>query len=219
MIDTRRLEDKAYEFLLNQIIEGEIQYGQVLDIKEIAEKLNTSVTPVREAIKRLHFEQIIDFKPRTNYQVKVPTKKQIQEIYNIRELLETYALSIGIETIDSEKLNHLKSLVEQMGRIQTGDSPAARKQIVELDRLFHTELCALADNDYLNSIYRLLSLHVNMAFIHGKVFDQERYYESHARIVQALENSKEEAVQSLHRHFREVKERLSTVLEEDAAKI
>ncbi len=60
MIDTRRLEDKAYEFLLNQIVEGDIQYGQVLDIKDIAEKLRTSVTPVREAIKRLQFEQIID---------------------------------------------------------------------------------------------------------------------------------------------------------------
>lgn len=216
MIDTRRLEDKAYEYLLNQIIEGNIQYGQIIDIKEIAARLNTSVTPVREAIKRLQFEQIVDFKPRANCQVKVPNKKRVQEIYDIRELLETYALTTSIEKIDPEKLNHLRSLVEQMRNIESENFPASKKKIVELDRLFHTEICALAGNEYLNSIYRLLSLHVNMAFIHDKVYDPIKYHESHARIIQALANNEEEAIRALRRHFQEVKERLSKVIEDDA---
>lgn len=214
MIDIRRLEDKAYEFLLNQIVEGDIQYGQVLDIKDIAEKLRTSVTPVREAIKRLQFEQIIDFKPRANYQVKMPNKKQIREIYDIRELLETYALTIGMEAIDTKKLDRFRSLVEQMNEVGADDFQTVRKRIIELDRLFHTEICALAGNEYLNTIYRLLSLHVNMAFIHDKVYDQAKYYESHARIVHALSKNKDEAIQALRQHFREVKDRLFIVLTE-----
>jgi GntR family transcriptional regulator, rspAB operon transcriptional repressor len=215
MIDTRRLEDKGYEYLLNEIIKGNIRYGQAIDIKGIAAKLHISVTPVLAAIKRLQFEQIVDLKPRSTYQVKVPTKKRIEEIYDLRELLESYAVSISFGKIKPDKLALLKSLVNQMERITRNGSSDSKKKIIDLDRIFHTELCQLACNESLSGIYRLLSIQMNMAFIHEKVFVQDRYYESHARIVNNLEHGKKEAIQALHRHFKEVRQQLSKVIEND----
>lgn len=55
-IDTRSLVDKVYDYLLGQIIDGEIKYGDNLKIQELAEQLCVSAMPVREALKRLQYE-------------------------------------------------------------------------------------------------------------------------------------------------------------------
>ena len=65
-IDTSSLVDRVYECLLDQIVTGTIKYGDSISIKRIAAELNVSTMPVREAVKRLEFEQVVSIKPRSS---------------------------------------------------------------------------------------------------------------------------------------------------------
>ena len=207
-IDTRSLVDRVYEYLLNQIIEGSIRYGEQINTKEIAKVLNISTMPVREAIKKLEYDQIVEIKPRSKCQVKEPTKKMIKDIYELREVLEAYALTKSINHVDEKQLDNLRSITNKMREVRNvTDIDLKEKMAIKLDRLFHAELCKLANNSYLNYFYRQLNLHVNMTLIHEKTYHslENQYYESHAEIVEALSKGSRNVKVVLKKHFDNVK--------------
>jgi len=211
IIDTSSLVDKVYEYLLNQIISGTVKYGDIINLKKLAETLNVSTMPVREAIKRLEFEQIVEIKPRSNCQVKMPSRTMIMEVYELREILETYAVTKSSGNIDKNKLKVLKGIVSDMKNLdKESDMNAKEKIAIELDRRFHSEICSLANNEFLNNFYRQLSLHVNMTLIHEKTFHklEKQYPESHAEIVEYLEKNPKQAITMLKKHFDNVKDSL-----------
>src|SRR5512146_1548998 len=84
--------DRVYEYLLERIISGEIRYGDTISIKRVAAELSVSSMPVREAVKRLEFEGIVTIKPRSACRVRVPSRRMILEVYQLREALEGYAV-------------------------------------------------------------------------------------------------------------------------------
>jgi DNA-binding GntR family transcriptional regulator len=217
MIDTRSLVDRVYEYLLTQIVSGEIKYGDVINIKQIAAVLKISTMPVREALKRLEFERLVEIKPRSSCRLLKPSRKLIREVYELREVIELYAATCGKGRDDPERYKPLESIVEEMRRLdEENDVGAKEKKAIALDRAFHSALCALADNDFMNGINRQLSLHVNMTLIHERTYHrlEQRWAESHAEIVRALEKEPSRVAEVLQRHFTNVLELLP---EEDEA--
>jgi DNA-binding GntR family transcriptional regulator len=208
-IDTRSLVDRVYEYILAQIASGRIIYGQTISIKRIAAELNISTMPVREAIKRLQYEKIVEIKPRSNCQVLMPTPKMIAEVYELREILERHALEkAAAGPIDSQKLERLEGIVAEMARVPEIRNVATReRKAVELDLAFHTALCRLAENEYLDSVFSQLMLHVNMTLIHERAYRklEDSYYESHAGVLENLRRDPKKAIRLLGRHFDNVR--------------
>jgi DNA-binding GntR family transcriptional regulator len=212
-IDTRSLVDRVYEYLLNQIITGGIKYGDTINLKKVAAELSISTMPVREAVKRLEFEQIVDVKPRSHCSVRRPTRRTVLEVYDLREALELYCVQRSLGRVPPETLQSLRTIVEDMRAVDGIQDTAAREaKAVELDRMFHRELCAMAGNEFLNGFYRQLSLHVNMTLIHERTYRklESQYAEGHAEILRCLESDAPRALEVLQRHFRNVKELLLT---------
>ncbi len=204
MIDTRSLVDHVYEYLLNQIIAGEIKYGDPFNIKKIATDLNVSTMPVREALKRLEFEQIVSNKPRSSCRLLKPSPNLIRQVCELREVIELYAVSSSIGKISSEKFHLLDSIVEKMRKLdELKDVAAKEKQANSLDRAFHSEICSLAGNPFMNNVHQQLSLHVNMTVIHEKTYHklESQWAESHAEIVRCLEQDPDRAKEVLKKHF------------------
>ena len=207
-IDTRSLVDKVYEYLLEQIRVGAIKYGDTINIKAVAERLAVSTMPVREAVKRLAFEQVVEIRPRSTCQVRMPTRKTIAETYELRELLELHALRKSLRHLSPERLEPLRRIVGQMKLLGQVKDPAAKElQAVALDRMFHEELCRLADSEVLDHYYRQLILHVNMTLIHERTYTklEKQYYENHAELLHCLEENPGRAVEVLKRHFEATK--------------
>lgn len=209
-IDTRSLVDKVYEYLLKKIIEGELKYGDALNIKKLSDELAVSTMPVREALKRLEYEKIVEIKPRSSCQIRVPSKREIREIYELREVLELYSIRKFREQYDSAKLARIRDITEQMELVEKEPEDEVKiKKAVYLDREFHTEICKLADNSQLNAFYYQLNLHLNMTMIHEKTYIplQKVYYPSHAEILRCLENGAngDELFECVKKHFDNVK--------------
>jgi DNA-binding GntR family transcriptional regulator len=206
-IDTSSLVDRVYEYLLEQILSGAVKYGDSVSIKDIAAGLDVSTMPVREAVKRLEFEQVMSIKPRSSCRVRTPSRRMIMEVYELREVLELYAVAKAGDRAKPESLARLHRIVDRMRAVH--DEPDAvlrEKKAIALDREFHTELCALAGNDFLNGFHRQLSLHANMTLIHEKTYHslERGWHEIHAEILECIEKEPARAAEVLHRHFTNV---------------
>jgi DNA-binding GntR family transcriptional regulator len=203
-IDKRGLVDQIYEYLLDQIISGNIAYSEALDIRKLAVDFEVSPMPVREALKRLEYDRIVDIKPRSSCKVKHPTKTEISEIYELREVLEIQAAKSFLANYDVTKLKRLRNITSEMNALdKLKNTISRRKKAIELDRLFHTELCKLANNSYLSNYHRQISLYVNMALIHEKSYTPLRdvFFKGHADIVNFLEKKSSEVFKELRSHF------------------
>lgn len=204
------LVDRVYTHLLNRIIAGAIRYGDAISIKGVAAELSVSSMPVREAVKRLEFEGVVTIKPRSGCRVRVPSRRTILEVYEVREALEGYAVmhvsgaSASGGGRDPGAIDRMKGIVEQMRLLASEPSADTREQrAIELDRQFHAEIIGLAGNGLLDSISRRLSVHVNMTLMHEKTYHalQDEWAEMHARIVDSIESDPQHCVQLLREQF------------------
>jgi DNA-binding GntR family transcriptional regulator len=204
IIDTRSFVDRVYETILDRIITGAIKYGDTISIKKVAAELRVSSMPVREAMKRLEFEGVVSIKPRSACKVRVPTRKRILEVYELREALEAYAVTSSSGRVSPEALARMQEIVARMRRLaEEQDADRREKSAIELDRQFHDEITALAGNELLNTFSRQLSLHVNMTLMHEKTYNslEARWADMHAEILACIPSDPARAVQMLHAHF------------------
>ena len=200
------LVDRVYTHLLNKIITGTVRYGDAISIKAVAAELSVSSMPVREAVKRLEFEGVVTIKPRSACRVRVPSRRTILEVYQVREALEGYAVMSGTGRRDPAAISRLRAIVEKMRLLSAEPSADTREQrAIELDRQFHAEIIGLAGNELLDSISRQLSVHVNMTLMHEKTYHalESRWAEMHAEIVDCLESNPNRAVDLLREQFAE----------------
>ncbi|GAB4221837.1 MAG: GntR family transcriptional regulator [Spirochaetales bacterium] len=204
VLDTRSLSEQVYEYLCTMIIEGKLNYGETLSIKTIAQELQVSSMPVREAIKRLELEGIITIHPRSRCVIKVPTKKSIQDALEMRELLETHCIESIYTKVAPSDLEHLYHILEQMKRIVAeGQGSEQVKQYIWWDREFHMELCRLTNNEYLLKFYKEISLHLNMNYIYNIAIppDITMTLEHHTHIIEALSRHSPDAIELMKIHL------------------
>lgn len=204
-IDTRSLSDRVYDYLSNQIIRGQIRYGDRLRLKEIAQQLNVSTMPIRDALKRLQMEDVVEMKPRSTCYVKLPTKKSVLDAIEMRKIIEEAALGKLLNRTPPPDLSTMRDLVDQMDdALHGGDDESNIRRYIDLDRRFHMELCRLSENEQLQKFYREVNLHLNMHYRYGigRQFDLEVTLDDHREIVELLALQSREALSVLDRHLK-----------------
>jgi DNA-binding GntR family transcriptional regulator len=206
IIETRSLSEQVYQYLCTKIIEGGIGYGETLNIKQIASKLSVSPMPVREAVKRLENEGIVTIKPRSTCLVKEPTKASILNAMELREILEIYSAEKSARGESACPLDGLSAIVDRMKEVACGEpTEETVRSYIALDRQFHTEICRLAGNEYIEKGYREVSLHLNMQFLYDIAIppDTLRTYNDHNGIFKALSERSEQTGDLMRRHLRQ----------------
>jgi DNA-binding GntR family transcriptional regulator len=202
--ESQSLVERVYSHLLERIINGTIRYGDAISIKKVAAELSVSSMPVREAVKRLEFEGVVTIKPRSACRVRIPSRKMILEVYQVREALEGFAVLRGRGRQDPAAIGRLRVIVEKMRLLSSETTASTREQrAIELDRQFHAEIIGLAGNEVLDSFSRQLSLHVNMTLMHEKTYHalEDEWAAMHAEIVDCLEMDPPRAVELLRKQF------------------
>lgn len=106
------IREIVYEGLRKTIISGIIPVGERIVEKEYAERLNISRTPVREAIRRLEEEELVENIPRVGVVVKRISEEDIVEVYKIRHSLEVLATTAAMEHITEEEMDELEALLD-----------------------------------------------------------------------------------------------------------
>jgi len=76
IIEKRSLAEQVYIYLCNSISNGKLKYGDTINTKRLAEELQISMMPVREALKRLEMEGVVEIRPRSMCLLRTPTKRR-----------------------------------------------------------------------------------------------------------------------------------------------
>lgn len=124
----------VYELVRSAILSGALQPGQRLKQEELANAFGVSRIPVRTALMQLQSEELVAFHPRRGAVVSGQSAAQVREIYEIRELLETHALSKSMRTMSEDRIQRLRELADRLDEEREG------KDFVELRVRFYQEL-------------------------------------------------------------------------------
>ena len=202
-----------YRDLRRSIILGHRQPGERLDLNTLAGTYGTSVTPVRDALQMLSQEGLVTIRPRSGYYVTRITLKQLQDMLELREVLEVASVERATTRITDEQLADL----EHVHAGYTGDDDESRDRYASENRRFHTLLAHASGNQELAEMLgRLHDRLVRFTVLCGIDETMECW---HGRLIQALRSRDAEiARKAMLAELAEVrKNTLEHVIEEEGA--
>ena len=176
----RTLRVQVYDQIVELIVSGEIPPGSAIRENQTAERLGTSRLPVREALQQLEAEGWLERRPRGIARVRVPSTQDLEEIFDMRRLLEVEAVGLAVRRASVEDVTRLRSLSER-GATAAGTGDQARAMRLNAD--FHFELSALARHGMLSEFLETLDRKVHWLFSNVRM---ERFAE-HDPILDALD--------------------------------
>jgi len=149
--------------LKQRIVTLKFKLGEKLNISTLTKEFRVSQTPVREALHKLARDGLIKIVSREGFYVIRPTVKDMEEVYDLRVLLESYALKRGMEKIDKTALIDIGKItvdLQQWSPIK--DTNLRRVKFDETDRTLHKTIINATNNsmnpDFETSIYEHLLL-------------------------------------------------------------
>ncbi len=198
MTDALTQAKDVYNRLLDDIASGELRPGERLREVALANRLKVSRTPVREALKDLEADGLVEHLPRVGASIKSLSYAEVVELYEMRAVLEGLAAKMAARSASDLELQALAKLNTQMA--QAIDVPA---QMAQLNRNFHRLLFNAAKNRYL---LQAVSMVQKTLLVVGpstltEVSRASAVIEEHARVIEALmarEGAKAEAAMVAH---------------------
>lgn len=112
--DSKPIRDQIYEALREAIFRGELKSGEHLIENKLSERMNVSRTPIREALRKLEAEGLVNYLPHKGVVVRGFTSDDIIEIYAIRESLEALSINYSVKNITDEEIGRLQELLTMM---------------------------------------------------------------------------------------------------------
>ena len=144
-----RLPQRAYHIIRLAIRDLILTPGRTILEREMAETLEMSRTPVREALVRLETEGMVHLIPRRGFIVEPIAKDDLRDIYEIAEMMDGLAVEKATEKIADHELNQLERLIEQQELTLRENN---LKEWAILDDEFHNLIIKFAKNKRLNSV-------------------------------------------------------------------
>lgn len=187
-------QDVVATSLRRAIVAGDLPGGTPLVLSELAEQMGVSTTPVREAVRRLASEGLVDIVSFRSAMVHMPTDDEVTEIYRLRLLLEPMAMAMAVEQITPQELDTADQLRVQMeATTDVGDW-------VVLNHDFHGVLADGAHSPILASLLATLrdaaSLIVGLS-IRAEPAQMTEGNRDHAALMKALRAGDSEQVAKL----------------------
>ena len=192
--------EAAYRWLHDSIAAGDLAPGMRVRENEIARRLGSSRTPVREAIRRLEADGLIQHVPHFGAVVATLDRQSVIELYAMREVLEGTAARFAARHASDAEIAHLRGMIAE-----EKDAAAAPERLAEINARFHAALYHASHNRYLlralTSLTDALSLLGRTTL--GMPGRADAARREHRRLVKAIAGRDEEtAEQTARAHIR-----------------
>ncbi|MFF0316824.1 GntR family transcriptional regulator [Micromonospora sp. NPDC005252] len=161
-LESVSLVDLAVSRLTREILSGKSDPGERLVEEQLTRRLGISRAPLREALRLLAQQGLVEHVPRRGVRVATLSDRDVRELYEMRDVLERFSVRAGIPVGRESDLAGLRATLDQMREAtRAGD----RMTVAESHRAFHVALVALAGNRQLSAVYGsiLVKLQLYMA--------------------------------------------------------
>ncbi len=190
------LRQSVYEALVELVVGGRLGPGEHLIETDLARQLGVSRQPVREALHRLEAEGWVDLRPNQGAFVHVPTDHEVDELLDVRELLEVQTARLAARGANAAGVARLRAIWE-------ADEPMAAsgdaEQIVAANTEFHAELARLAGNAVLADLADIVSRRVRWYYRQVAPVRGRESWAEHRELVDAIEAGNEEQAAEIAR--------------------
>ena len=186
------LREVVFNNLRDAILKGQLKPGDRLLENHLAEKLGVSRTPVREALRMLEQENLVELVPRRGAQVLDISAEDIKNVLEIRSALEVVSIRHACQKMDDESLQELKIYNREF---EAAFEEKDYEKVAKADEKFHDVIFKAAGNNKLVAIISNIQAQVyryRLAYL--KVYDTKTAVLNHHRnIIEAIEKRDEEA--------------------------
>ncbi len=195
----RPLSGQVYDSLKSAIVGGRLPAAAKLTETGVARTLGVSPTPVREALRRLAAEGLVEIAPWRGVTVRQLSDKDVVETYQCREALEGFACRLAAKRMDAEGIRQLRRLLEASARARTA------AEVVEVNSRIHNLIFGCAGNDKLRVMLGQLREMImeDRALSADSRLRRQAIHAEHVAIVAALERQDADAAErAMRRHVR-----------------
>ena len=161
MKKSKNLTSKVYNRILQLMLDYQIVPGQRLVFVDLAKQLKVSRTPVNNALSILAREGYLDFVPNQGYSVRRLSRKDAEELYQIREVLEVGFIEQAISTMTEKKLLNVE---KAKLAYEKAISDRVNRNLFILDTEFHLAILDMTGNKILSTRYEDLSRKIFLRF-------------------------------------------------------
>jgi len=155
------LTDEIAFRIQTAILGGEYPPGTHLQQDELCARFGVSRTPIREALRKLQAQNLVDLVPNKGATVRVRTRRELLEVYALRAELEGFAAALAAANAAPAALHELQGAQDEMsramdelqqGRVHPEDEAAFNARITAANERFHAVIHRLADNERLTRL-------------------------------------------------------------------
>lgn len=204
LTESRRLSatEYAYNQMKKQIIDGILSPNQSIVEQTLSKELEVSRTPLREAIQRLEFENLLQRKANGRLKVAPISLKDVEEVFKVRSKLEAIAVSEAITNLteeDIEQLTHLSFMIDQMNQKRI------IKEVILYGEKFHNYIYQLSKNKTVIKILSQLKDHIDryrqLTPLNQSNESSESINDHHIILQHMIDGNSEEASNIMEKHI------------------
>lgn len=188
------LHGRVVEELRQAILTGQLRPGERLVEGRLAEELGVSRIPVREAIRALASEGLVEVTARRGASVAIMTEQEARETIEVRAILEGQNARLAARRQDTQVLGRIEAVLNK------GTAAVAAQrfdQLSDLNQQFHQELAAAGQNRVLGELLKKLRERTAMLFAPTDPVRQARSWDEHAGILRAILDGDERTAATL----------------------
>jgi DNA-binding GntR family transcriptional regulator len=192
-LELRSLQEQIHDRLLHRILRRELEPGERIAPSAIAAAMGVSITPVRDAVNQMAAEGLVTVMPRRGTVVSPVSIRDIEELYEIRLILEPQAAAAAADRAGRDDIERVQALAE---RIESGPADGVSQvedleaylQEIAIDAELHAAIVRAAHNRRLSAMYDGLRTHVLIArTVFPRLYrGQPHRRGEHRRIVDAI---------------------------------
>ncbi len=207
------LRETAYKQFMNALLRREFRPGRLISQREIARVTGNSLASVREALKRLEGERIVELLPKRGILIREVRQKDIAEAYDARILIENHAIGSYAKSCSTEEIDRFLRETEAVVSAKPTSSEDQLAQLdlrIRLDRELHRAIVAALDNTPLADAHAKIETTMLLARLNLPPLFHSRgpAFKEHLVLLQALrEGQVKEARTALRQHLLQARER------------
>jgi DNA-binding GntR family transcriptional regulator len=194
MLDYQNLSDHVVTLIRKMILNGTLQPGERINQAQLADKLQISRGPIREALRLLQNEGLIKYELNKGMYITTLSKEDAYEIYTLRGLLEGKAATLAIGNLEPRDFTRLQELIEDFGKaFKENDLEAQATN----DILFHQTIVKASNHKRLIHMHQQLDTQVGAMFFTVASIAPVRarlVVENHQKLIDALQTGNAEYV-------------------------
>jgi DNA-binding GntR family transcriptional regulator len=197
---TGSLSDEAYFRIRDLIVSLELAPGAIVSERDLMEQLGLGRTPVREALRALAQERLVEVYPRRGIFVSSVNVRDLASLSEVRAELESFAARLAAERATPDERLEAAALVEELGR---AGGERDERRLIELDQRVHRHVYRCTHNPFLEETlneYYVLTLRIWFLAL-DRVARLEEAVQEHRELMEAIrDGAGDRAEETMRRH-------------------